>query len=458
MAQKYIRKTLLSLSVAAALSCSAGNVFANGGDRVEELEARVAELEALVLQLLETQEAAETATMVVDEVRAAAIAEEKVNSMLAEYQAAKEAEEKKHKFTLGGYVKTDVSYSDYSAGSVPGNNLGRDFYYPNTIPVGDEDAEGQSYLDFFAKESRVNLKTEHNLDSGDKLTTFVEIDFLGSAQGNELVTNSYSPRLRHAFFTYNKWLFGQTWFTFFNVGALPENLDFIGPAESTIFGRQTQIRYTSGPWQFALENPLTTAKVAETGAAINADTSHIPDGVVRYNMKGDWGDFTVAGIIRQLRVEENGIKDTTTGWGISASGKFLIGRDDFRWMATTGKGVGRYIGVVASPGAVVDDNDNLHAISSTGVFGSYRHFWSDTWRSNLTLGYLWIDNKSEYTYAGSDPKKDFNKDSMSVHANLIYSPLPKLDLGIEFLYAKRELENDLDGNLKRVQFSAKYAY
>ena len=56
MAQKSIKKTLLSLSVAVALGCSSGNIFA-AGDRVEELEARVAELEALVTQLLENQEA-----------------------------------------------------------------------------------------------------------------------------------------------------------------------------------------------------------------------------------------------------------------------------------------------------------------------------------------------------------------------------------------------------------------
>ncbi len=105
------------------------------------------------------------------------------------------------------------------------------------------------------------------------------------------------------------------------------------------------------------------------------------------------------------------------------------------------------------PRAQLSIQDNkLHAISSTGIFGSYRHLWSDTWRSNLTLGYLWIDNKLEYTGG------KVNKDASSVHANLIYSPDPKLDFGIEFLYAERDLENGDDGNLKRVQFSAKYAY
>ena len=138
------------------------------------------------------------------------------------------------------------------------------------MPVGDD---GETYFDMHAKESRINFKTTHNLDNGAKMTTFVEMDFLASGKGNERVSNSYSPRLRHAFFTYNKWLFGQTWMTFFNVGALPENLDFVGPAESTIFGRQTMVRYTSGSWQFAAENPETTITPYGGGARIVADDS-----------------------------------------------------------------------------------------------------------------------------------------------------------------------------------------
>jgi len=451
MAQESIKKTLLSLSVAVALGCSTVNVFADGGDRVEELEARVAELEALVTRLLEAQEAVEVVDTVAVEERAEAIAAEKVDTMMAEYAAIKEAEAKKNSYAFGGYIKADVIYSDFSDG--PSAGAGRDFYIPATIPTGLRGNDnGESYLDFSAKESRINFKSEHNLDNGAKMTTFFEMDFMLSGQGDERISNSYSPRVRHAFFTYNNWLFGQTWFTFFNVGALPENLDFVGPAESTIFGRQTQIRYTKGPWQFSAENPLTTV-TPYGGGRIVADNGHIPDFVGRYNYSGDWGTFTVAGILRQLRYEIGGMSDSTSGYGISLSGKVMVGKDDFRWMASTGKGLGRYIGLNTANGAAMDANGNLHAITQTGVFGSYRHLWNDQWRSNLTLGYLWIDNPVEYTGMG------VSKDASSVHVNLIYSPQPKLDFGVEFMYATRDLEDsDYDGDLKRVMFSAKYAY
>ncbi|MEE8339885.1 MAG: hypothetical protein V3R56_07050, partial [Xanthomonadales bacterium] len=114
-------------------------------------------------------------------------------------------------------------------------------------PVG---SHGQSYLDLHSKESRIHFRSDHQLDNGTNLATYLEMDFLLAGHGDERVSNSYNPRLRHAFLTYDKWLFGQTWTTLFNVGALPENLDFIGPSEATIFGRQVMIRYSNGPWRW----------------------------------------------------------------------------------------------------------------------------------------------------------------------------------------------------------------
>jgi hypothetical protein len=449
MAQKPLKKLLLSLSVAAVLSCSwSGSVFADG-DEIEALEARIAELENLVHQLLQKQPAPAVSEAAV-EAKAEEVAEAKVTAMLGEHEAAVAEKTHKHSYKFGGFIKTDVIYSDYSSGSYSG--AGRDFYIPGTIPVGD--GEGESYLDFHAKESRINFKSTHLLDNGAKLGTYFEMDFQLSGQGNERVSNSFSPRVRHAFLTYNKWLVGQTWQTFFNVGALPENLDFVGPAEGSLFGRQPMIRYTTGNWQLAAENPETTITPYGGGGRIVADDNMLPDVVLRYNMKGDWGSFTAAGILRELAYNNNaGIDDSTNGYAISLSGKFVFGnKDDFRWMASTGSGMGRYIGLNTANGAVLDADGNLHAIDSTGVFGSYRHLWSDKWRSNLTLGYLAVDNDTDLT------GMSVTKNASSMHVNLIYSPQPKLSFGVELLLADREIESGADGDMTRLQFSAKYAY
>lgn len=454
MARQSMKKLLLSVSIAAALATASGSTFGDG-DNVEELEARVAELEALVQQLLNRQAAPkpkEEDCCADAEAAAIAASEEKFNAMLAEHKAAEAEAEHKHSYAFGGYVKLDMMYSDYDASY---EGLGRDYYVPFTIPLSDGSG-GETYFDAHAKESRINFKSTHNLDNGDKIGTFLEMDFHNSAQGNEIISNSWSPRIRHAFFTYNNWLIGQTWWTFFNVGALPENLDFIGPAESTVFGRQPMIRYTNGPWQFAVENPETSVRGYEgDGRSARTGDNRVPDLVARYNMSGDWGSFSAAGILRELRCDGclPGVDDSTSGYGVSLSGKHKIGiRDDFRWMATMGSGLGRYLGTFLTDAAVADANGNLKAIDSWGAFASFRHFWTDQWRSNLTLGYSQVDNDTALTGTG------VTSDASSVHVNLIYSPQPKLDFGLELMFANREIESGADGDLTRLQFSAKYAY
>jgi hypothetical protein len=451
MTQKNSVNTILGLALAVIMAAIAGSAQADEG-RIAELEARVVQLETLVQALLDAPRQAGAPAAALAGTPGETATGQRDNAKTPSPSSGAAPAQAEHRFAFGGYIKADMIYSDFGGGQVAGKSSGRDFYIPATVPTGEG---GESYLDLHAKESRINFKSNHTLASGARLGTMLELDFLTGDQGDDRVSNSYSPRLRHAFLTYGRWLFGQTWVTFLNVGALPENLDFIGPAESTIFGRQVQVRYTNGPWAVSLENPETTITPYGGGDRIMADDSHLPDLVGRYTVERDWGHFAVAAIARELRCDHAAgcVRDSTSSFGISLSGKLLLGeRDDLRWMISTGKGLGRYIGLNAANGAVLDADGKLHAIDSTGIFGSYRHFWTEAWRSNLTLGYLQVDNPIELTGT------DVTRTAGSVHLNLIYSPLPMLDFGVEFLYALREIESGADGDLKRLQFSAKYAY
>ena len=41
---------------------------------------------------------------------------------------------------------------------------------------------------------------------------------------------------------------------------------------------------------------------------------------------------------------------------------------------------------------------------------------------------------------------------------MIYSPMPKLDIGAELIWGQRSLENDLDGDLRRLHTHVKYSF
>jgi len=352
-------------------------------------------------------------------------------------------------YKFGGYAKFDAMFSDYSDATPGGNSLMRQFYYAPQIPIGDGTGSSDMTTDFQARESRINFKVDTTTASGSKITAFIEMDFFTHEDGNEVVSNSYSPRLRHAFIKYDKWTVGQTWSTFQDVSVLPEALDFVGPAESTTFIRQAMVRYTSGNLELAAENP----QAFVVGGA--RDFSTVPDLIARYTFKMDGGSYVrVAGLMRSIKVgPEGGSQADETGWGISASTKFVFDNGgDLRAMVTVGDGVGRYIGLGFVPDGYIDVNDNIQTAESLAWFVSYRHLWNDKWRSNIMYGTTSNDYTSDVAAA------TLNDTASSIHVNLIRNVLPKLDVGAEFIFGEREIVNGTDGDFTRFQVSAKYSF
>ena len=191
--------TLLTLPLLIASNLSAAEESVE--DRIKKLESMVSELK----QLVKTQKSQH---------------EKQMAKQTAKKEVAASSSTTKHSYKFGGFIKATGTISDYSHGDLGAGSWVRDFYVPSVTPVGG--TGGGNEMDFSAKESRIGFKTKHLLDNGESISTNIEMDFLASANdGNERVSNSFHPRLRHAYFTYGKLLFGQTWSTFQDVGALP---------------------------------------------------------------------------------------------------------------------------------------------------------------------------------------------------------------------------------------------
>ncbi|WP_343221742.1 DcaP family trimeric outer membrane transporter [Pseudoalteromonas sp. MMG022] len=351
----------------------------------------------------------------------------------------------------GGYIKLDAIWSDFSDGSLSSGHIGRDFYVPGTTPVS-ATSSSDAVFDMHARQSRFNLATRTKLDDGSEIKTKIELDFIASTGGNERVTNSYSPRLRQAFVTYKGWLFGQAWSNFQNVSALPETLDFVGPAEGTVFVRQAMVKYSTGNWSFSAENPESTVTTADS-ARVETDDASMPDFTARYTYNADWGHFAVAALARQLTYKVGAADETETSLGISASGRVNFGKNNLKFMMTQGQGLGRYVGLNVANGAVFDGND-LHAIDSTSGFVGYQHHWNEQFRSTFLYSFFLADNDESLLSITGNPTKS----SHSYSANLLYSPAKQLTFGIEYKVATRDTEANIDGDLNRLQLSAKYVF
>jgi len=352
-------------------------------------------------------------------------------------------------FKVGGYAKLSAIYSGTDSGKLT-NSLGRNIYLPAATPVG----SGDSYqvLDLTARESRINFGAK-TTQGGHKLSMFLEMDFLGTTNGNEVVSNSYSPRMRHFFFTFDNWLFGQTWSTFMDTAALAESVDFLPSPEGIVFIRQAQVRYTMGDIQIALENPQSYVTDGSATAAdiTDGDVGIIPDLTANLKMDVNGGHLRFNGLLRQIKVDEANIDTSEIGYGIGVSGKIKVGStDDVRFSANYGDGMGRY----TSLGLVKDGiliNGNIETVKSLVASGAYRHVWDEKSSSNIILSMADIDNPGGA--AGNE-----NKGSTSIQINYLFRPVKQVSYGIMYLRGTRETENGDDGTLNRIQAAAKYSF
>lgn len=462
MAQSILRVSIKAALLAATCMAASPAMAQDGGveDRLKRLEALV---EGLVAKMDQqqgsmTEQQAETVQQTqqaLAETRALQARQAELEAQVAEPKKASDNGFRVGNTTVsfGGYVKFDAIAQRTSGGQVGTGSIVRDFLIPGAIPVGGGESDWDT--DFSARQSRFLFKTATDVGAGHTLNSLIEMDFMVTDGGDERASNSYVPRLRQAYLGYDNWLFGQTWTTFQNVGALPDSLDFIGSTPGTVFVRQPMIRYSKGGLQVAVEQAETTV-TSRTGARVLAGDDTLPDVVARYNFGGDWGSLSAAGILRNLKIANDDFatgSDSALGYGLSVAGTLKMGaRDDLRFMGTAGDGLGRYIGINIVNDAALDLNGDLDPIFTWSGFGAYRHFWTKDVRSSVGAAYFKADNPVLLT---SNLVTD---ESWNAFANIIWSPVAPLNIGIEYMYAERTLEDGRSGNLQKVQLSTKYSF
>ncbi|MTJ84255.1 MAG: hypothetical protein F8N37_25000 [Telmatospirillum sp.] len=402
---------------------------------------------------------------------------------------------------IGGYVKLDV-IDDLAGTNANGTTI--DFA---TIQIkGTPQASRKGQLSVTARQSRLFVDTRAPTAYGE-LKTYIEGDFEG-ANGNALETNSATFRLRHLYGSLGPVLAGQTWSNFYDIEAAPETIEFGGPVGVAYSIRQAQVRYTtpvgaSGRLSVAIENPegdffgADHGTFGTNGTASSARVlNQVPDVTARYVLAMPWGRFSVAGVARDINLDTGGSAlpfqgpagsftfrgraNTWGGGGVMTAQFPTVGKDSLTLWAVGGPGVGRYLqqaqdaavnvgqapnGLAnASPGdgAVLDQRGSLHPITSFGGNVWYRHYWTDEIRSNITYGLTRHQNPLTYL-----PPNTVSQEQ-SLHVNLMWSPVPRTNFGVEYVWGKvnlngqtpanRPLGYGTDGPMSRIQFGAQYSF
>ncbi|TBW51906.1 hypothetical protein EZI54_16660 [Marinobacter halodurans] len=358
--------------------------------------------------------------------------------------------------SFGGFIKADVITGSGGDGTLNTYSVG----LPRTFAKAAASDNNSWKTGFSARESRLSIGTETDDVAGHDLRTYLEMDFNQAidAPGNEVVSNSYAPRLRQAYGNWNGWDFGQTYTTFTDLAALPEILNQ-GKMAAFIYTTQPMIRYSmaapGGKFMVALENP-------EDGYGSNSyDDQSYPDLTARYQIRGKYGFYSVAGVLRNL--EDDASDDEQLAGAVSLSARIpTIGRDDLRMQYSYGA-LGRYMGLFTYPDVdlAAQGGGEVKALKSYGATVAYRHYWSATWRSNLVGSHTEIvsDLTNPVATPGANGTLSYFDTSTSVHANLIWQANRKLQLGLEYAYW--DFGNIADGGssqYEQVMASAKMSF
>ena len=374
---------------------------------------------------------------------ARAQADDPTRQLLSEFPGAWRLPGTNAALAIGGFVKSTVVYN-FDPLEI------KDRFIVGSIPVGDtSDIEAQSSIT--ASQSRLNFDLREPTDFG-LMRAFIEGDF---ASDNDTF------RLRHAFGQWNKVLAGKTWSAFVDTQASPEEVDFEG-LNGRINVRQSQIRImpTIGQnyeFQVSLEDPnpqiqngqgVTRAPdIVATGRFQLLDRLHVKLGLLGRQIRGQRDDRLGGGL------------DKSYAWGTTVSGRFMTPlldeRDSLLFQLNVGNGIGRYVNDLSSvgnfDGIFNPDDGDLELFDIMSGYVSWQHWWRGNLRSNFTFGMVEVDNPN---FVSGDAYKTTVRGS----TNLFWMPSPRIDIGAEYLWGKRENEDGENDTATQFQLAARYRF
>jgi hypothetical protein len=341
---------------------------------------------------------------------------------------------------VDGYAKLDTIFDARPAGNPDQFNVGG-------IPINLAGPERISNTNIHARQTRMQLDFRSPTGTSSEFRAFAEIDFFGSS-------GAVDPRMRHFYGQVKNVLLGQTWTTFTDVDAFPDQLDFAGPAGIS-FLRQAQIRYTyplatGQSLALGIEKAVVQApQITSSGTAYTP----APDFVVRYRFERAPGHVQLGSLYRVLGYRIQSANRKNAGYALNASGGLKVFGDD-RVLAYVmgGRGAARYVDNISGLNSDLDVNDEGTAVDPLPVFGTYMaytHRWPQRLRSTAVFGYSSIGNTAAQAATAY-------KDGHYFSANLLYNAFGSLNVGVEYLYGSHQQHDGGKGTANRVQFAAKY--
>ena len=421
----FIAKTL-AVAVTAIMASSA-HAAKSEQQQIQQLRQEVESLKTLIQQQHQVQQQQQTQIEQVkaQPVQLAAAPAAKPDSALTGFKTKAGSS-----VNLYGFVRGDANYIIEGADN--------DFNSVHTT-----EGKTQDKLRATAKTTRLGL--DFNTQVGDaKVGGKVEVDFASSDNDK-----SENLRIRHAYLTYNDWLFGQTTSNFLSNHA-PEMIDF-----STNVGGGTaripQVRYG--------------LKLAPaTQLFFSAEEGNSSGDGIKYRMPNLTAKLTQGfaegkGSMSARALVEN-YKSTTAdddefGYGLAVGANYQVA-EPLKVSADISHVVGNSNYLYGSNSAYAVDavNNSIEQNEFNAVQVGATYKFSPKLRSTLAYGAQFADDGTDF----AENNDTANEKVQQAWINFIYSPAAPIDLGVEYINGKRETFAGDSYKDNRVGLMAKYSF
>jgi hypothetical protein len=397
--------------------------------------------------------------------------------------AIAQQEPSKKSMEIYGYIMLDFGYN---FGAV--DPQWQDVLRPTKIldSEGNEfEPKGNVYMS--VRQTRVGLKN-YLVTSLGELKTHFEFDMFG----NGVDAGQTTFHLRHAYAEMGKFGIGQTNSVFADGDIFPNTIEFFGPNGMVMF-RNIQIRYMpiqkeNTKLTIALERPGESVDEGQYGAGFEypgaggdildgiAFRFPTPDLTAEYRKVGKWGYLELAGILRNIKWEDNkndqyDLSGSAIGWGLNLTTNLkLQDKITFKGALVYGEGIQNYMNDADADLGIKKQYNNTRTpitgepISMLSFVGFVDINWNEKFSSSL--GYSRLDNNT----SDSQLSTAYKSGQYAV-GNLLYYPVKNCMMGVELQYGHRQnndfkgdptfglvAENGNSGSVVKVQFSFKYKF
>lgn len=333
-------------------------------------------------------------------------------------------------FGVGGQIKLK-GYFDWN-GSIPSPG-----FAPYDIPIPKNPAQLRNLAATASGTGLFFTLLGSNRLMGDFMAYF-QADFAGY--------KDRGFRIKKAYLTFRDWTAGYATTTFEDTKAEPSTVDGSGPnginSRTNILVRYSKMFRRH--WSVAASIEFPTQSIMTDGVSTEPCNTYIPDfaAFVQYQWESGASHIRISGLLRTLSYRDLIAQQNhnITGWALQLSTVIKIAPNfNFFGIASTGRGHASYTTDLGNGNFdLIPDTTQpglLYAPMSVGYVAGVQYYFTKKIFSDIAFS----EQRYYPRHAAEGTQYQYG---LYVAANLFWDITPRLELGIEYLYGKR---NDFDG-------------